>query len=258
MFIAGSLLTLAACSPPKPIDVPPPEPGPPEPVPVVPSTEATPAPTGESEPPQTITLAEGLRLNHGERWIELDGFVPIDVREQDRTGYTLIRYLECIAVTPMSGKDHEALMVTSVRPSHVHAALLTLGLEPGAPGSIAWDGRQPVARPAKGPPVTVTYRKLDQPPPGEPITAFIVDADSGEHFDARAQWVFAGSLLENDRYIADAEGLVVGLHTFGTELVALREAMSPDSFIEEPRWIAHPQRTPDFGTSVTVRIAVGD
>lgn len=215
------------------------------------------APAEPSEPAETVTLAEGLRLNRAERWIELDGFVPIDVREQDRTGYTLIRYLECIAVTPMSGKDHEALMVTSVRPSHVHAALLTLGLEPGAPGSIAWDGRQPIAQPASGPPVTVTYREADQPPPGEPITAFIVDADTGEHFDARAQWVFAGSLFENDRYVADAQGLVVGLHTFGTELVALQEAMSPDSFIEEPRWIAHPQRTPKFGAPVTIRIVAG-
>ncbi|MFI4916852.1 MAG: YdjY domain-containing protein, partial [Phycisphaerales bacterium JB060] len=157
----------------------------------------------------------------------------------------------------MSGKDHEALMVTNVRPSHIHAALLTLGLEPGSPGAIAWDGQEPVATQAAGPAVTVTYRQLESPPPGEPITEFIVDADTGVHFDARAQWVFAGSLFEDDRYIADAEGLVVGLHTFGTELVALQEAMSPDSFIEEPRWIAHPQRTPDFGTRVTIRIAAG-
>ena len=78
-----------------------------------------------------MTLAEGLRINRAERWLELDGFVPIDVRETDRTGYRLVRYLECIAVTPVSGKDHEALIVTSVRPSTIHAALLTLGLEPG-------------------------------------------------------------------------------------------------------------------------------
>ncbi|MEQ9096755.1 MAG: YdjY domain-containing protein [Phycisphaerales bacterium] len=226
---------------------------------MTPRAEAAPAPVADpqsrSEPPKTITLAEGLRLNRAERWIELDGFVPIDVREQDRTGYTLIRYLECIAVTPISGKDHEALMVTQVKPSTIHAALLTLGLEPGAPGAIAWYGREPVARPARGAPVTITYRTADQPPPGEPITTFIVDADTGEHFDARSQWVFAGSLFENDRYVADADGLVVGLHTFGTELVALQQAMSPDSFIEEPRWIAHPEQTPGFGASVIIRIA---
>lgn len=217
-----------------------------------------PAPTSE-----TITLAKGLRVNRSERWIELDGFVPIDVREQDRTGYTLIRYLEAIAVTPMSGKDHEALIVTSVRPSTIHAALLTLGLEPGQPGQITWDGRQASTTPAKGAPVTVTLREADAPPPGTPIEDYIIHADTGVAFDEAAlgeapQWVFAGSLLERGVYVADAQGLVVGLHTFGTEMVSLRLAMSPDSFIEEPVWIAHPQRTPPFGTDVVLRLTVGN
>jgi hypothetical protein len=219
--------------------------------------EPTPAP----EATQTVTLAEGLRLNRTERWIELDGFVPIDVREQDRTGYTLIRYLECIAVTPASGKDHEALIVTSVRPSTIHAALLTLGLEPGAPGAVSWDGTTAVATPVTGDPVRITYRTTDEPAPGAPISDFIIHADTGEAFDEAAlgqapQWVFAGSIIENGaNYVADNEGLVVGLHTFGSELVALRTAMSPDSFIRPPEWIAHPQRTPPFGADVTIRIA---
>ena len=185
--------------------------------------------------------------------------MPIDVRERDRTGYTLIRYLECIAVTPMSGKDHEALMVTSVRPSTIHAALLTLGLEPGRPGSIAWDGASAVSTPATGDPVAITLRAADQPPPGVSITEFIIHADTGERFDApplaeSSQWVFSGSLVEGSTYVADAEGLVVGLHTFGSEMVSLQAAISPDSFIEEPRWIAHPQRTPPFGTEIVLRI----
>lgn len=211
-----------------------------------------------------MTLAEGLRLNRTERWIELDGFVPIDVREQDRTGYTLIRYLECIAVTPDSGKDHEALMVTSVRPSTIHAALLTLGLEPGSPGGVLVDGRVTTATPATGAPVRITYRTADQPAPGAPITDYIIHADTGVAFDEGAlgetpRWVFAGSILENGTdYVADVEGLTIGLHTFGTELVALRMAMSPDSFIQPPEWIAHPERTPPFGTDVTIRITAAN
>lgn len=240
---------ISACSPPKPTDLTPPTPVS-EPAPV--RAEALPP---EPEPTETITLAEGLRLNRSERWIELDGFVPIDVREQDRTGYTLIRYLECIAVTPTSGKDHEALIVTSVRPSLIHAALVTLDLKPGSPGSVSWDGTRAVMNPATGDPVHVTYRERGEPPPGASITDYIVHADTGGSFDARAQWVFAGSLFEQDRYVADADGLVVGFHTFGSELVALQRAMSPDSFIEEPRWIAHPERTPGFGDLVTIRIS---
>ena len=226
---------------------------------------STPPPTAApaDAPSETITLAEGLRLNRAKGWIELDGFVPIDVRETDRTGFTLIRYLECIVVTPTSGKDHEALMVTSVRPSTIHAALLTLGLEPGDPGSIAWDGATVISSPASGGSLTITMRTADEPAPGSPITEFITHADTGEAFAApplpeSPQWVFAGSLLVGDRYVADAEGLVVGLHTFGSELVALVTAISPDSFIEEPRWIAHPERTPPFGTDVIVRITTED
>ncbi len=243
---------LSACSPPKPSSPLPPTPVS-EPAPV--QAEAPPPTPG---PTETITLTEGLRLNRGERWIELDGFVPIDVREQDRTGYTLIRYLECIAVTPTSGKDHESLMVTSEQPSMIHAALVTIGLEPGKPGSISWDGTRAVMNPAIGDSVRVTYRESEQPPPGAPITDYIVHADTGESFDTTAQWVFAGSTFERDRYVGDAEGLVVGFHTFGSELVALQRTMSPDSFIEEPMWIAHPERTPEFGDLVTIRISAAD
>ncbi len=228
-------------------------------------TESTTAePQRTDEPSQIVTLAEGLRLNRAERWIELDGFVPIDVREKDRTGYTLIRYLECIAVTPTSGKDHESLVVTSVRPSTIHAALLTLGLEPGAPGAVSWDGQTATATPAKGDPVRITYRTSDQLAPGSPITDLITHADSGVAFNEESlgeapQWVFAGSLIKNGTdYVADSEGLVVGLHTFGSELVALSMAMSPDSFIRPPEWIAHPERTPPYGADVTIRITASN
>lgn len=164
----------------------------------------------------------------------------------------------------MSGKDHEALIVTSVRPSTIHAALLTIGLEPGTPGAVSWDGVNAIATPATGDNVRITYRTTDQPAPGTPITDFIIHADTGEVFDEQAlgetpQWVFAGSIIENNNnYAADNEGLVVGLHTFGSELVALRMAMSPDSFIRPPEWIAHPQRTPAFGTDVTIRITASN
>lgn len=151
-------------------------------------------------------------------------------------------------------------MVTNVRPSTLHAALLTLGLEPGVPGDVIWDGVTAIATPATGAPVRITYRITDQPAPGTPITDYIIHADTGVAFDEEAlgetpQWVFAGSIFENGTdYVADSDGLTIGLHTFGTELVALRMAMSPDSFIQPPEWIAHPERTPPFGTNVTIRI----
>ncbi|MEO1009071.1 MAG: YdjY domain-containing protein [Planctomycetota bacterium] len=260
------LLALAACGTPRPLADPPlPQPSTQtsdtEPPAAANATARAPVPAESAPAPPAVEAFPGVRLHVGERWIEFDGIVPIDVRERDRTGFVLIRYLEAVAVTPASGKDHEALVLTSARPAHVHAALLALGLEPGTPGRVAWDGRFAITSAADGPRVAVTLRPSEAPPPGEPIEQFITHADDATPFrpgGGDPRWVFAGSLLQDDdtRYVADATGLLVGLHTFGSEVVALTTTLSPDSWIDEPEWIAHPERTPQFGASVTIRLAV--
>jgi len=235
-----------------------------------PQADAEPAPQAQqpqAQPAAPIELAPGLRAHLGERWVEFDAIVPIDAHQRDRTGYRLVRYLEAIAVTPASGKDHEALALARITPSLFHAALLAIGLEPGSPGAIAWDGSRAVATPASGQRVTVTLRPRGAAPPGRPVREHIVHADTGEpfgHGGAGARWVFAGSRTEAvgggdaERYLADAQGLLVGLHTFGSEVVSLREAMSPDSWVLEPVWIANHATLPTFGMPVVVRIAPAD
>lgn len=51
-------------------------------------------------------------------------------------------YLEVIACTADT-KEHEALIVTTAKPAHIHAALLLLGLEPGEPGRWEQEGVTP-------------------------------------------------------------------------------------------------------------------
>jgi hypothetical protein len=48
--------------------------------------------------------------------------------------------------------------------------------------------------------------------------------------------------------------VLVGLTTFGSEVVAYPDLYSHDSAVEEPMWIADPERVPPFETPVTVRL----
>ncbi len=55
-------------------------------------------------------------------------------------------------------------------------------------------------------------------------------------------------------YDADGTGLLIGLTTFGSEVLSYPALYSHDSAIEEPLWIADPERVPVLGTALTVRL----
>jgi hypothetical protein len=85
----------------------------------------------------------------------------------------------------------------------------------------------------------------------------IVNEKTGAHFGGAA-WVFGGSVEGGAgpvRYSADATGLVVGLTTFGTEVVAWREVISHAAEVDAPVWIGDRAATPAYGTEVTVRLS---
>lgn len=191
-------------------------------------------------------------------WVEIAGTVPIFVDDPDAPDV----YLEVIVCTPDS-KEHESLVVTPARPSHVHAALLMLGLQPGRPGHWTWDGdgRDAVLRghDPTGDRVKVTLHWTDAA--GEERSAdpaeWIRHHGTGERPPA-ATFVFAGSRMLDrgfgrEMYDADGSGVLVGLATFGSEVVAWPTTFSPDSGVDEPVWVADPNTTPALGTYVRVR-----
>ena len=90
----------------------------------------------------------------GAKTVEFDGTVPIDCHDP-RTPRV---YLEVAVCTPDT-KEHEALVVTRVKPSDVHAALLAAGLEAGEPGTWTWENKKLVAHPPKGGPVEVVLSR---------------------------------------------------------------------------------------------------
>lgn len=220
----------------------------------VPNTEAPSAAPVHPPPPPLREVFPHVRVDAAAGIVEFDGSVPIDAHNAE----TPRVYLEVLACIPDT-KEHEALVLTHARPSHVHAALLLCGLEPGTPGRWDWEGTLIRAIPPTGPRVRVTaaYEREGRTVEA-PLSAWVVDARSGESLEALsgdAALVFAGSRMSRrgDMYQADGEGCLIGLSTFGGETVAWPNMFNPDSGVEEPRWIAGPA-TPPRGTAVRVRV----
>ena len=91
--------------------------------------------------PLTSSLREifpGVRADVPAKLVEFDGQITPMLVKDDRAPQF---FLEVLACTPNT-REHETFVVTTVKPSHVHAALLLIGLTPGAPGSWkATDGK---------------------------------------------------------------------------------------------------------------------
>jgi hypothetical protein len=228
-----------------------------EPVPpAAPQQEPSPQPQ-EPPAPQAREVFPGVRLNTAARTVEFDAIIPINAQDPDKPRI----YLEVIACT-RDTKEHEAVLMTTVRPSHVHAALLLLGLESGSPGVWDWSGEQLVATPPAGPRVEIscTYTHEGTTRTVNPAE-WVLDVNTGRTLAQSAgehHWVFAGSQVYKrqgrDYYRADVDGTLIGLHTFGGESIAWTQMFNPDSQVEEPHWIANKDALPPYGTAVTVTI----
>lgn len=163
-------------------------------------------------------------------------------------------YLELIACTPDT-REHESLIVTRAKPSHVHAALLAAGLRPGRPGRFDQAPEGARAVPATGD----TLRLSLQPEGGDRVApeTWIADLTTGAAMPPN-RWVFAGSKEFPKRtppYAADGTGALVGLAVFGTEVVSPATGFHPDAAVDPPRWIARRESLPKAGTPVTLWLA---
>ncbi|MEM1186400.1 MAG: YdjY domain-containing protein [Planctomycetota bacterium] len=198
-------------------------------------------------------MPSALRLDVESRTIEFDGTVAVDTTNPDTPDV----YLELVACSPDT-REHESLVVSPVAPSSIHAALLTVGATPGAPGrvSVTADG---IARtPATGTPLAVEFIWSDDSghrhvsAPSEWIRS-----ESGVAV-TEFQWVFAGSrfVVRGGRevYDADGTGTLIGLTTFGSEVIAPRVTLSPNAATDAPAFLARNEAMPRAGTPVTVRV----
>lgn len=204
-----------------------------------------------------------LRIHAEERWLELDGFVPITVDDADAPLVYLEQVL-CGRESPEihAGKEHESLVATNAKGSHIHAGLLLLGLEPGSP--VRWSTNEDgsiASHPATGPRVQVEFLWVDEDGKSQRRAPqhWIRHAESKEQFPD-GDWLFSGSLFVtfggNEVYDADRSGTLIGLTSFGTEVLSWEIPIHHESGIAAPVWSANNDTVPPFETPVRVRLTV--
>lgn len=155
-------------------------------------------------------------------------------------------------------KEHESILHTSCQPSHLHAALLALGLMPGKPARWVGgdDGRKPVLLSPAGPELKVTLHWKDQQ--GKLRQA---DADS---WVARASdksaappkaWIFIGSdVLPEGDYWADQDGVIISMANFASAVIDVPfRSTKEDKYLD---FKANTDAIPPRGTVVRVEISL--
>lgn len=161
--------------------------------------------------------------------------------------------LEFFCVTN-GGPEHESVLRTAAKPSHIHAGLLMLGLEPGSP--MNYDAAKNAWSPPFGPAVRVRVEyKNDR---GELVQrdATQMLRPTGKAKPVAMSWIFAGSHQRDDgTYLANLTGYVVTLVNFEHALIDVPQLLSSDN--ETLEWQTATD-APKRGTPVTMILEPGE
>ncbi len=214
--------------------------------------EPEPGPQTEPEPVHIIDTFPGLLIDTRARTIRASATVS-PWMFQDFEGKRW--YIEQFVCTPAT-KEHESLVVMSAQPSHLHAGLLLLGLEPGSP--TTWSAG--AASPPTGPAVSIRFEYTDDAGALRSVhPAAWTKSINDEAAIAETDWVFAGSTQRRRPdgsafYEADAAGTVIGLASFGSELLAWPAVVDHDEASGDLEWLARIEAMPPAGTPITIVI----
>lgn len=190
-----------------------------------------------------------------------------------------VEWLELLLCTE-GGREHETVLTTKAKPSHIHTALLLIGLEPGrVQRGEPIDPDDPGAGfrliPAEGPAVAVTLRHergvvepAEERETGRGHASETVTADAGSWvWDRRGgetlagtTWLFTGSKFVphdgREVYVADFSGTLISLVHFGDDVLAPRTEMTNRN--DEQALGCHTPAIPPVGTAVTVALTPAD
>lgn len=196
-----------------------------------------------------IRLKDGVVVDRDEGRVVVPAVVSLE------QGW--LEVIACITGT----REHESIVVTDATPSVIHAGLLLAGASPGRPGGYDPVTGMPV--PPEGDGVDVLLRWIDPEDGSEKRCAITELIDSVTRVE-ELEYVFAGSrvapnppsLGPGEHYVADYAGTVVGLATFGDELIAAREVRSPEESIDPPAWKIRHGMLPPEGTKVELVLKI--
>lgn len=213
----------------------------------------------------------GITIDAKNKRVDVDATVTLDQG-----------LLEVIACTNDS-REHESIVVVKAAPTHIHAALLLLGAKNGHPAMAKPTNEAQtefVHLPPRGDPISVSMVIKDEKgkETERPISDFIEQADRGfNELDTEPEqkkkeeaddpkeifkaFVFAGShVFEDDdgkrHYLADFNGNVISISTFGDEVLCLPWVQSKNN--GDLVWQVNDKHLPKVGTAVKLRLTVLD
>lgn len=163
----------------------------------------------------------------------------------------------------VTGKTHESILRTEVRPDHVHLAMLLLSETNQAKAKVPAkpaSAETPAAAPAPiedppnvqlpGPPVSITVAWEVNGKKVERSAGALVRRIEGPSAIAREQWRYTGSQIENGIFLAQLEGSIVSLITDPSALINnVAEGHGNDEI-----WRADKEKLPTPKTPVVVTI----
>jgi hypothetical protein len=179
--------------------------------------------------------------------------------------------LEQVACSPQT-REHESLLLIKAKPSQIHAALLMAGFEPGSPGKWVYENEQFRGIAPKGEKLSIAVEYADPKNPAQQVRKEIrewIRATANNDAELRAAkpfpkepWIFAGSAIApnqqhmgpGEHYVADMSGSIIGLVTFGDEVIGFSQVHSDQEAVEEPVWEVNPETVPPPDTPVTIII----
>ena len=184
------------------------------------------------------------------------GNFQIPVEGKDALGPDWIELVACTVGT----REYESLLVVSAQPSHIHQALLMIGLIPGSPLTVRpVEGRYQVDPPS-GPPVHVSVIIPSENQSKEvPISRWLINRQTRKP-PSDSIWLFAGSTFRkiDDRaiYLADLNGSVISLVNFGDDLLTRHTKLTNQT--DDGQWTANKAQIPRVGTTVVIRLQAVD
>jgi hypothetical protein len=221
------------------------------------------APPTNSLPESSVTALTNTPVRMVEPGIYEVGQVRLDQRKRSITVPALLDksqgFMEYFLVTTY-GKTHESILQTAAKPFDIHLAMLLLGAN--GPGNADFPGS-----PTNGVPGPVIHPSAEIIPGNKVTISVQWNAPTGkvEHSaeeliyknDARAvmahgAWVYNGSLIVHNRFLAQVDGSIISLVT---DPVALVNNIGPghdNDLIWEPNQTNLPQR--DLPVEVTITL----
>ncbi len=138
--------------------------------------------------------------------------------------------------------EYEAILSSRVKPSHLHLALLMLGLEPGH--TLEYNKATDSWIPPQGPPLRLSVEwTKDGKVVRYPAYRLLRNIKSKKEAPAMS-WIFSGSRLTDGSYLADATGYLVSVANVEGMVIDLPDRVSRtmEDRQWEPNWDLMPEK----------------